>query len=302
MHKQILFSIFFLLTISAFGQELNCIVTVNSEKATQTDPKIFKTLETSIFEFMSTRKWTDEVYLPEERIECQILITINSQDDKNSDKFYATASIVSRRPVYGSDYNSTLLNYQDKDFEFQYAEYQPLEFNENQFTSNLTSMLAFYAYIIIGMDNDSFAQRGGDKYFIKAQTIVNQASNREEKGWKSYDGTRSRYWLIDNLMDPKFSGFRDSFYQYHRQGLDLMYNDQIKPVAAISKALQTLDNINRTQPNSMIMQLFFSAKSDELLGIYSKAIPAEKSKAVNMLMRLDPVNADSYQELLSGGK
>ncbi len=300
MHKIKILLICILFAVSGKAQELNCLVTINAEKATQTDAKIFATLQTSIFEFMNTRKWTDEVYKPEERIECQILITINAQDDKNRDKFFATAAVVSRRPVFGSDYNSTIMNFQDKDFEFQYAEYQPLEFNENQFTTNITAMLAFYAYIIIGMDNDSFGQRNGDKYFLKAQTIVNQASNREEKGWKSYDGTRSRYWLIDNIMDPKFSGFRDAFYQYHRQGLDLMYNDQIKPVSTITKAIQTLDNINRTQPNSMIMQLFFSAKSDELLGIYSKAQPVEKSKAVTMLMRLDPVNADSYQGLLTG--
>lgn len=300
MHK-----IFFLITSILFSlqvqaQELICNVSVNSDKATQTDPKVFKTLETSIFEFMNTRKWTDDVYKPEERIVCQILITINEVDDKKSSKYYASAAVVSRRPVFGSDYNSTLINFQDKDFEFTYEEYQPLEFNENQFTTNLTSMLAFYAYIIIGMDYDSFGQKGGDKYFLKAETIVNQASNREEKGWKSYDGTRNRYWLIDNLLDPKFGGYRDAFYQYHRQGLDMLSADQIKPVSAITKSLQTLDNINRTQPNSMIMQLFFSAKSDELLGLYGNAAPAEKAKAVTMLMRLDPVNADSYQELLSG--
>lgn len=300
MHKIFILFTAIIFSFTVEAQELICNVSVNSDKATQTDPKVFKTLETSIFEFMNTRKWTDDVYKPEERIVCQILITINSVDDKKSNKYYASAAVVSRRPVFGSDYNSTLINFQDKDFEFTYEEYQPLEYNENQFTSNLTSMLAFYAYIIIGMDYDSFGLKGGDKYFAKAETIVNQASNREEKGWKSYDGTRNRYWLIDNLMDPKFGGYRDAFYQYHRQGLDLMSSDQIKPVNSITKSLQTLDNINRTQPNSMIMQLFFSAKSDELLGLYSKATPAEKSKAVTMLMRLDPVNADSYQELLSG--
>jgi hypothetical protein len=300
MHKIFFLISSILFSLSVQAQELICNVSVNSDKATQTDPKVFKTLETSIFEFMNTRKWTDDVYKPEERIVCQILITINAVDDKKSSKYYASAAVVSRRPVFGSDYNSTLINFQDKDFEFTYEEYQPLEFNENQFTTNLTSMLAFYAYIIIGMDYDSFGQKGGDKYFVKAETIVNQASNREEKGWKSYDGTRNRYWLIDNLMDPKFGGYRDAFYQYHRQGLDMLSADQIKPVSAITKSLQTLDNINRTQPNSMIMQLFFSAKSDELLGLYGNAAPAEKAKAVTMLMRLDPVNADSYQELLSG--
>ncbi len=286
------------ISVNLFAQELNCSVTVNAEKVTQTDPKIFKTLETSIFEFMSTRKWTDDVFKAEERIDCQILITIT--EELSSDKFKAQTSIVSRRPVYGSDYNSTLLNFADKDFEFQYAEYQPLDYNENQFTNNLTSMLAFYAYMIIGADYDSFEQKGGDKYFQKAQTIVNQAANSDAKGWKSYDGTRNRYWLANNYTDPKYAVFRDAFYQYHRQGLDYLYNDQVKPIAVITKSLQTLDNLNRTQPNSMIMQLFFSAKSDEILGLYSKAAPAEKAKAVSYLTRLDPVNADAYQELLTG--
>lgn len=280
------------------AQELNCAVTVNADQITQTDRRIFKTLETSIYEFINTRKWTDDNFQPDERIECQILITVS--EEVSSGKYRGQASIVSRRPVYGSDYNSTLLNFQDKDFEFSYTEYQPLEFNENMFSSNLTQMLAYYVYIIIGMDYDSFSQRGGDKYFLKAQTLVNQASNADAKGWKSFDGSRNRFWLINNIMDPSFSAMRDAFYQYHRQGLDIFYNDQTKPVTVITKSLQTLDNVNRITPNSMIIQLFFSAKSDEILGIYSKATPSEKAKAVSYLTRLDPVNADAYQELLSG--
>lgn len=281
-----------------FGQDLNCAVTVNADKVTQTDPKIFKTLETSIYEFMNNRNWTDDIIKPEERIECQILITVT--EEAGSDKYKAQASIVSRRPVYGSDYNTTLLNFQDKDFEFTYAEYQPLEYNENQFTNNLTAMLAYYAYIILGLDYDSFSPKGGDPYFVKAQSIVNQAGNADAKGWKSFDGARNRYWYVNNILDPKFGALRDATYQYHRQGLDQMYNDQVKPISIITKALQTLDNINRTQPNSMVMQLFFTAKSDELLGLYSKAQPTEKAKAVSYLTRLDPLNADSYQKLLTG--
>ncbi|MEZ5014254.1 MAG: DUF4835 family protein [Chitinophagales bacterium] len=300
MRKVIPFLFFICILHTVQAQELNCAVTINTDKVTQTDPKIFRTLETSITEFMNQRKWTDDIYQPEERIVCQMLISIT--EELASDKFKATCSIISRRPVYGSDYNSTLLNFQDKDFEFNYSEYQSLDYNENQYMSNLTSMLAYYANIIIGMDYDSYAQKGGDKYFVRAQTIVNQASNVDFKGWKSYDGTRNRYWLIDNILDPKFSAMRDAFYNYHRQGLDYLYNDQIKPITTITRALQTLDNINRTQPNSMIMQLFFSAKSDELLGLYSKAVPTEKAKAVSYLVRLDPVHADEYQALLTGGK
>jgi len=295
-------SIFFILLLSASvtlqAQELNCAVTVNADQITQTDRRIFKTLETSIYEFINTRKWTDDAFQLEERIECQILITV--AEEVQSGRYRGQASIVSRRPVYGSDYNSTLVNFQDKDFEFSYTEYQPLEFNENMFSSNLTHMLAYYVYIIIGMDYDSFSPKGGDPYFIKAQTLVNQASNADAQGWKSFDGSSNRYWLINNIMDPSFTAMRDAFYQYHRQGLDTFYNDQVKPVTIITKALQTLDNVNRITPNSMIIQIFFSAKSDEILGIYSKATPSEKAKAVSYLTRLDPVNADAYQELLTG--
>lgn len=298
MRKLIFIIPLLIFSLHVSAQELNCAVTVNADQITQTDRRIFKTLETSLYEFINTRKWTDDNFDPEERIDCQILITVS--EEVSSGKYRGQASIVSRRPVYGSDYNSTLLNFQDKDFEFQYTEYQPLEFNENVYTNNLTHMIAYYAYIMIGLDYDSFGPKGGDKYFLKAQTLVNQASNVDAKGWKSYDGSRNRYWLINNIMDPSFAAMRDAFYQYHRQGLDNFYNDQVKPVITITKALQTLDNVNRITPNSMIMQMFFNAKSDEILGIYSKAQPAEKAKAVSYLTRLDPMNADAYQELLTG--
>ncbi|MFN0274236.1 MAG: DUF4835 family protein [Chitinophagales bacterium] len=293
---------FFLITVlfanAIYAQELNCGVTINTQQVKTTDPKVFKTLETSIREFMNTRKWTDDNFKQEEKIDCQLVITI--REEKGSDKFVAQVTVISTRPVFGSDYKTTILNTVDNDFEFVYAEYQPLEFSETNFSNNLTGLLAFYAYMIIGLDYDSFSKNGGDKYFQKALTIVNQAGNREEKGWKAFDGTRNRYWFVNNLIDPKLSGFRDAFYQYHRKGLDMMYEDQINPVSTISKSLQTFDNINRSQPNSMIMQLFFTAKSDELIGIYQNASPTEKAKAVNFLMKLDPANGDDYQQILQG--
>lgn len=294
--RNFLFLCIVFFSVQVFGQELNCGVTINTQQVKTTDPKVFKTLETSMHEFMNTRKWTDDSFKPEEKIDCQIVITI--REENGSDKYKAQATIISTRPVFGSDYKTTMLNMVDNDFEFQYAEYQPLEFNENSFLSNLTSMLAYYAYIIIGLDYDSFSKDGGDKYFQKALNIVAQAGNRDEKGWKAYDGTRNRYWLVDNILDPKLTGFRNSFYQYHRQGLDMMYNDQIAPIATISKTLQTLDNVNRSAPNTMIMQLFFTAKADELIGLYQNAAPTEKAKAVNYLMRLDPANGDDYQQIM----
>ena len=298
MHRLLVFCCLLFISTGLMAQELSCGVSINTQQLKTTDPKVFRTLETAITEFMNTRKWTPDSFQPEERIECEFIITI--VEELSSDKFRAQVSIVSRRPVYGTDYNTTLLNTVDKDWEFQYVEYQPLEFNEAAFISNLTSMLAYYAYIIIGMDYDTFSPKGGETYYQKAYTIVSQASNREERGWKSFEGNRNRYWLINNLTDPRYAAIRDVAYKYHRLALDKMSEDQPKPVGEVTKALQALDNINRAQPNSMVVQLFFAAKSDEIAGIYSKALPAERTKAVCYLLRLDPLNTEKYQALLSG--
>ncbi len=285
-------------SLSSWAQELNCVVTINTQQLKTTDPKVFRTLETAITEFMNTRKWTNDVFEPEERIECEFIITIT--EELSSDRFGAQASIVSRRPVFGADYNTTILNIADKDWQFQYVEYQPLEFNEAAFISNLTSMLAYYAYVIIGMDYDTFSPKGGETYYQKAYTIVSQASNREESGWKSFEGNRNRYWLINNLTDPRFASIRTVYYKYHRLALDKLVEDQAKPLAEVTKQLQTLDAINRANPNSMIIQLFFTAKSDEIAGLYSQAVPSERNKAVSYLLRLDPLNTEKYQALLTG--
>lgn len=298
MRNLILLSIISLSSVFAIAQELNCGVTINTQQLTTTDVKVFKTLESAIREFMNTRRWTDDVFQPEEKIECELIITIT--EELSSDKFKAQASIISRRPVYGTDYNSTIVNTVDKDFEFSYIEYEPLEYNDNTFLSNLTSLLAYYAYLVIGMDYDTYSNRGGDKYFLKAFNIVNQANAREEKGWKAYDGSRNRYWLITNIQDPKYAGIRDVYYNYHRTALDQMYENPAESVKIVSTNLTTLDNINRSNPNSMYMQLFFTAKSDELVGLFSEASPTDKTKAANILMKLDPVNTSKYQTLLGG--
>lgn len=298
MHKLILLCFISFSSIFAIAQELNCGVTINTQQLTTTDAKVFKTLESAIREFMNTRRWTDDVFQPEEKIECELIITIT--EELSSDKFKAQASIISRRPVYGTDYNSTIVNTVDKDFEFSYIEYEPLEYNDNTFLSNLTSLLAYYAYLVIGMDYDTYSNRGGDKYFLKAFNIVNQANAREEKGWKAYDGSRNRYWLITNIQDPKYAGIRDVYYNYHRTALDQMYENPAESVKIVTTNLTTLDNINRSNPNSMYMQLFFTAKSDELVGLFSEASPTDKTKAANILMKLDPVNTAKYQTLLGG--
>lgn len=298
MRKLFIFLFCTVLYCGVSAQELRCGVTINTQQLTTTDVKVFKTLEVAIREFMNNRKWTDDTFQPEEKIDCEFIITITEEPAAN--KYKGQASIISRRPVFGTDYNSTIVNTVDKDFEFDYTEYEPLDFNESTSLSNLTSMLAYYAYLVIGMDYETFSEKGGDKYFQKAFAIVNQATTREEKGWKAYDGSRNRYWLINNILDPRFSGIRDIYYSYHRIALDQMNDKPAESVKIVTGNLQTLDNINRTNPNSMFMQLFFTAKSDELVGIYSQASPQDRAKAANYLMKLDPTNTQKYQTLVGG--
>ncbi len=280
-----------------FSQELNCTVKVITAQLQTADPKIFQTLQKSIYEFMNNRKWTSETYAPNERIECSILINVTQE--LSSDKFSAQLTVQSNRPVFNSSFNSTVLKWVDKDFQFQYAEYQPLEFNENTLLSNLTSILAYYAYTIIGLDNDSFAPSGGTPYYQKAQTIVNAAQSTPESGWKSYDGTRNRYWLINNLLNTKLNNVRTVLYKYHRDGLDKMYENADLARKPITECLNLLNQMNDDVPNSMILQVFMQGKQEELMGIFSKATPQEKTAAVQTLSKLDPANSSKYQLIMS---
>jgi hypothetical protein len=300
--KKLLVALIALLIISAelSAQELQCGVTVVTPQLQVVDPKVFQTFEDGVFEFMNTRKWTNDKFKQEERIACEINITIT--EEISNDRFRAQVSIQSRRPVFNSDYETVLFNWVDKDWEFTYREYQPFEFNENTFTNNLTSMLAYYAYVIIGLDYDSFESNGGTPYLLLAQKIVNNASNAPETGWKPYDGIRNRYWLTENLMNPKFAAYRQVYYKYHFEGLDKFHEDQLGPIAVINQCLDDLNRVNSSNPNSMAIQLFFNAKSDELVGIFTSAPPRDKTKAVGILNRIDPTNANKYRGILTGGK
>jgi len=282
------------------AQELQCGVIVTAPQLRVVDPKVFKSLETSIYEFMNNRTWTGDKFKMEEKIRCDINITIT--DELDVDRFRAQVAIQSSRPVYNSDYQTVVFNWVDKDWEFSYVEYQPLEFNENIVLSNLTSMLAYYAYIIIGMDYDSYALNGGTAHLQKAQKIVNNSQNSVEKGWKPYDGIRNRFWLTDNLMNPRFAAYREAFYKYHRLGLDLFHEDALAPVTTITQSLTLLNGVNTSNPNSMAIQVFFNAKSDEIIGIYTDAPSKEQAQAIAMLNRMDAQNANEYRKILTGGR
>lgn len=301
-HMHLLLSLALFLFMPAFSnaQELNCKVEIISKKLQTTDPKVFKTLETAIFEFMNTRKWTNDVFKVEERIECSIFINVTEESGVNV--FRAQTNIQSSRPVFNSDYNSVLLNYADKDWVFEYKEFETLEFTENDFRSNLTSMLAFYAYVIIGLDYDSYFMNGGTPYYQKAQTVVNNVpsglSSDIAPGWKPFDNDNNRYWIIDNLLNTRFSPIRESLYLYHRTGMDVMYDNPGNGRQVILNCLRQVSEVAEEYPNAPFIKLFFSAKSEELINIFAGAPPNEKANAVQLLYKCDPANNGKYAKIM----
>ena len=285
-------------TISSFAQELNCTVSVISPQVQNTEKRIFETLQKDLREFMNSRSWTSDVFALEERIECSILITVSERI--SADRYKATIQVQSSRPAYMTSYNSVMMNVNDQDFVFQYAENQGLIFQENQHSSNLTSVLAFYAYMIIGMDYDSFSLKGGEPYFQKALQIVNNAQNEAEKGWKAFEGSRNRYWLIENMLNARLDEFRSVIYSYHREGLDVMQSDIQTGRKAITECIPKLKTLRLDQPNSYLLTTFFTAKTDELINVFKEAFPDVKARVANDLMQMDPANANKYQAIVKG--
>mgnify|MGYP000448155337 CR=1 FL=1 len=294
---------FFTLLFLAFSfatqaQELNCTVSVISPQVQNTEKRIFETLQKDIRQFLNSTKWTGDVFALEERIECSILITVTERI--STDRFRATMQIQSSRPAYMTSYNTVMLNVNDQDFTFQYLESQPIQFQENQHIDNLSSTLAFYAYMIIGSDYDSFSPKGGEPYFQKALQIVNNAQNEAERGWKAFESTKNRYWLIENTLNARYEGFREVVYKYHRQGLDVMQSDLESGRRAITECIEPLKKLRLDQPNSYLLTVFFTAKVDEFINIYKEAFPDVKTRVANDLMQMDPANANKYQAIVKG--
>ena len=296
-----LLTIFFCtITTWVSAQEFNCTVQVLSQQVQGTDNRVFQTLETALFEFMNNTKWTSDAFTIDERIECSIMINVTKR--VSNDEFEGTISVQSRRPVYNTSYPSVMFNHTDNDLTFRYLEYQPLEFSINAFNSNLTSVLAYYAYMIIGLDYDSFSLQGGSPYFQKAQTIVANAQSTagsEEKGWKAHTSLKNRYWYVENMMNLTFEPIRTANYVIHRKGLDMMSQNIEEARGEVLKAIEGLKTIHKIKPTSFNMQIFFNAKADEIVNIFSKAMPAQKQKAVQILSEIDPGNITKYQKILS---
>lgn len=293
-----------LMAATIHSQELQAKITVNAGKiGSQIDKKVFQTLQNSLNSFLNNRKWTNETFQPNEKIVCNFLLTILEVSTDNVYK--AALTVQAARPIYNSGYDSPLVNFIDEAVIFRYVEYQPIEFNENRVTgsdplvSNLTALLAYYVNIIIGMDFDSFALRGGDPYFQKAQNITGNApDSRDITGWRSFDGQRNRYWLIDNLTNSKYTLMHDAIYSYYRLGLDNMYDNETEARTAIVNTLNFLNNINTENPNSMGLQFFFQGRARELIGVFKKTAPDEKSRALDLLSKMDISNANAYKQEL----
>ncbi len=297
MKKTIIYILFAILPSLSFAQEFICNIQVSAPQVQGTDRSVYDNLRTALYEFVNTRSWTNYSYKQEEKIECSIIITVNERISQ--DEFKGTINLQLRRPVYRTSYNSVLLNYIDKDFQFKYVEFQTIDYVDNTFTSNLTSVIAYYCYVYLGMDFDSFSPNGGSPYFEKAQNIVNLAQNTPEKGWKSFESQKNRFWLVENLMNSAYSSVRQANYKYHRLGLDAMYDNIETGRTAIAESIELLRKAYREKPGLFSIQLFMDAKSDEIVNIFSKASPQDKAKIINNLIEIDPANASKYQGILN---
>ncbi len=299
MIKSVFFGLilFFSIGIVVTGQELQCSVSVVSKGVQGTNKSTYENMQNAIREFMNNQIWTDNVFSTEERIQCSILINITKAI--SATEFQGTIQVQARRPVYNSGYNTTLLNYLDQDFQFEYEAFQPLEYNPTNIGSNLISVLAFYANIILALDYDSFSKYGGTKYFEQAEKIVSMNQNSDVEGWKSYESKRNRYWMTENFLNAQHRPLREPFYLYHRQGLDYMSEDATKGRREIVTALEKLPKVYRQRAATFAMQLFFDAKSDEIINIFSEGFPTEKKRVLEVLTEVDPSNGSAYKEKLS---
>ncbi|MCB2195150.1 MAG: DUF4835 family protein [Bacteroidetes bacterium] len=296
MRKLIVLTFGLLFSITIFSQELRCNIQVNSSQIQGTNKQVFQTLQTAIYEFMNNTAWTNHVYANEERIECNIMITLQ---DHSGDEFTGSIQVQSRRPVFNTSYNTTVLNYKDDNLKFNYVEFEPLEFSLNEHRSNLTSVLAYYAYVIIGLDYDTFSLMGGTEFFQKAERIVNNAQNAPESGWKAFESRRNRYWLIENILNDRYKGIREFLYRYHRLGLDVMESKEAQGRAVIAESLELLQKIYRQKPDPYLFfyDLILNAKSDELVNVFSESFMAEADRAYNILVEIDPTRSDKYKKI-----
>lgn len=286
------------------AQELNARVTVLANRvSTSVDKKIFVSLQSQLTNFLNTRKWTNETYRVNEKIDCSFIINIESVVEPNIYK--ASLTIQAARPVFNTTYKAALVNYQEPELVFKYIEFQPVEFNDNRVqgsdasVANLTAVFAYYAYTIIGLDNDSFSPKAGELNFNKAQNIVTNAPEGNNiSGWRVFDGLRNRYWLNENMVNSRYNIIHDVIYTYYRSGLDKLYDNEAEARSNVLQALSQLRAFNKENPNTMVLQFFMQGKSQELIGIFKNADPSEKAKAIEILSEIDVANSVKYKQEL----
>ncbi|HEY5690514.1 MAG TPA: DUF4835 family protein [Cyclobacteriaceae bacterium] len=286
----------FSLSLVSFSQELNFKVIVNADQIQTTDRAVFRDMERAFANFLNTRKWSNDTYKNYEKIGGTLFLNITKMPSIGN--FTANAVITSARPIYNTNYETVLLNFADREWEFEYIESLPLEYNDNSYISNLTSMLAFYAYIVLGMDYDSFSELGGTTHFQKALTVVNNAQSSNRPGWQALGSNRNRYALIENLNNPQMTELRKNTYRYHRQALDTFDKTPDESRKIVLDVIKNVKNVWSIYPNSIIVISFFDTKATEIVNIFSDGNISVRREAFDILNTIDP-KRNIYQKIIS---
>ncbi len=294
MNKILVFTLVVLVSLTTKAQELNASVSVNAEQTGLESLQVFKTLERDLTEFINESTWTNKVYANQERLDCSFVIIVSEYDN---DVFTATLQVQASRPVYGSTYLSPIYNYNDRQFSFNYREFQQLNFNPSSFDSNLVSVISFHIYTMLGLDASTFSLKGGDEYHQTAKKIVNTAASGNSQGWRASDGNQSRYQLNEALISPIYSTFHTVMYNYHRKGLDVMQEDPKTGKANIADAINLLKEINDRRPNSFLLRTFFDAKAEEIQSIFSDGPNVAIDDLVQNLTRMAPTKRDNWSKI-----
>ncbi|OYQ33161.1 DUF4835 domain-containing protein [Flavobacterium cyanobacteriorum] len=283
-------------SVAAKAQELNCEVKINYERITDANPQIFRTLERALADFINNTRWTNRNFARNEKIECSMFFNISAFDNNSS--FTATLQVQSSRPIYNSTYLSPIFNYNDKDVTFNYTEGQVLFYNPNSYDGNLMAIIAFYANMIIGFDADSFQLNGGTEYYTAAQNMVILAQQSGTKGWNQGEGgNQNRFFMVNDILSNTFTPYREALYEYHLQSLDLMSEDAKKAKENAAKSLKTLIKVHSVRPNAFLTRLFFDAKSDEIVGLFSGGPSITLTEVIDNLNRLSPLNSGKWSNI-----
>ena len=291
--RNLLLLFFFLNNSILISQELNCQVIINSDLVDQTNQKIFKTLQASLNEFINTNSWTRRDFLSHEKITCSFVLNLTKY---SADQFEGTLQVQSQRPIFMTDYDSPIINFLDKDIKFRYQEYQPLFYNSEAFESNLISLFSFYIYLILGLDAETYSLNGGESYIEQAQKIVN-LSQQEGRGWSQNDGNRNRYWLIDAIQSNSYKEYRKTLYDYHRKGMDNLADDPLNAKKQIMFSLANLETLYVRRPNAFPIQIFFDAKSQEIVDVFSSGPKVDFEKTFILLNKVAPFFATKWKQI-----